>query len=451
MKPYIIGLVAIAMAGNQATAQVEKAVITTNENRNVIKNTQPAQPVKTLPNKQLQTITPGYDFTRIKTCVDAKPFSFNLPARNFSAVKAPPKINSDGSVSQVGVVRQPLAGETNKMWDPGQIITVFLSTANGSELMRQKVRQYAPLWEAYANIRFQFVTEKRNATIKVGFVNDNKFWSVVGKDALFNPFGDNTMNFGAFNSSTTEEEFRRVILHEFGHALGFIHEHQSPAAGIPWDKEKVYAFYAEEPMKWTRGEVDFNLFQKYSRTTTNFSAYDQQSIMHYPIDAGLTTDGSSTSWNNNLSATDKSFATAMYPFPPVAGTTTGNLRTNDDCDDVQFTVEYNVVPADKIEFNLQLGQSGNKKVTWWKQIGIPRTNGTETNLWVQNHSLIPSENRTVISEQIPFNEINTGKGISFWKAKLLGVHTLLAYKWNVLSALKGGCRVTLSWNRDSCL
>ena len=110
-----------------------------------------------------------------------------------------------------------------------------------------------------------------------------------------------------------------------------------------------------------------------------------------------------------------------------------------------------MVAADQVEFVLSLGETNTKKVTWWKQIGIPRTNNTETVLWVQNHSLIREENRPAASLQIPVNEININRGISFWKAKMLGVHTLLGYKWNVLPALKGGCRITLIWNRDSCL
>ena len=33
---------------------------------------------------------------------------------------------------------------------------------------------------------------------------------------------------------------RGTILHEFGHALGLIHEHQSPASGgFEWDREEV--------------------------------------------------------------------------------------------------------------------------------------------------------------------------------------------------------------------
>lgn len=87
-----------------------------------IKETNPAviQTIKTIPVKTM------YDFSTIKICTDIVFPVGNLPERDFSAVKAPPRINSDGSVSQVGVSRQPLAGETNKMWNPGQTLTVFL-------------------------------------------------------------------------------------------------------------------------------------------------------------------------------------------------------------------------------------------------------------------------------------------------------------------------------------
>ncbi len=82
--------------------------------------------------KVLQTIkTPVYDFSSMELCVDRPPASGYLPPRDFSAVAPPPKINSDGSVSNIGVSRQPLAGETNKMWDPGQSISVYLNTTNG--------------------------------------------------------------------------------------------------------------------------------------------------------------------------------------------------------------------------------------------------------------------------------------------------------------------------------
>jgi hypothetical protein len=54
------------------------------------------------------------------------------------------------------------------------------------------------------------------------------------------------MNYGWLLANTPDQEYSRVVLHEFGHALGAIHEHQHPAAGIPWDKPKVYEYYARQ-------------------------------------------------------------------------------------------------------------------------------------------------------------------------------------------------------------
>ena len=56
-----------------------------------------------------------------------------------------------------------------RKWGKGQIIRVkFL---NGSSFLRSKVKQYAIVWEKYANIKFSFVTSGP-AEIKVGFKLD---------------------------------------------------------------------------------------------------------------------------------------------------------------------------------------------------------------------------------------------------------------------------------------
>jgi hypothetical protein len=85
-----------------------------------------------------------------------------------------------------------------------------------------------------------------------------------------------------------------------------------------------------------------------------------------------------------------------------------------------------------------------------KQIGIPLTNNTEYLIDIQNHSLIASENKTSAIVSLSFNSINKQKSIRFWKAKFLGVHTLLGYQWKRFACIAGGCRVYLKWNRDSC-
>ena len=402
--------------------------------------------LNTLPVKQLAG---SYDLSKVKICLDQKPVTnISLPPRRSTAGIPIPKINSDGSVSQVGVIQQGLTSATEKMWNPGDIISVYLGTMT-TDFVRNKVKQYAKTWEQYANIKFDFVNDMQSAKIRVGFFYNGQSWSLVGRDALSTAANYYTMNFGWFNDTTHDDEFSRVVIHEFGHVLGFLHEHKSPLSPLQWDVAKANQYFYDKN-GWSAAEVNTQVISKYTQNNTNFSAYDPLSIMHYMIPQELLLSGAGTSLNTTVSPTDILYARLWYPFPPSGINAIGNIRTNDDCDDVAFSVQYNVVPANVVEFSLQLGQSGNQKVTWWKQIGIPKPNNSETYLWVQDHSLIASENKTSVTVQIPVTEIDFNKNISFWKAKILGVHTLLNYKWNVLPAIRGGCRITLSWNRDTC-
>lgn len=120
------------------------------------------------------------------------------------------------------------------------------------------------------------------------------------------------MNFGWFNDDTPDNEFSRTIIHEFGHALGCVHEHSSPAATIPWNRDAVYAYYLAT-QGWNKAQVDAQLFSEWSAATTEFSAFDAASIMEYPVPASLTTNGFTIGWNRVLSEGDKAFIREMYP------------------------------------------------------------------------------------------------------------------------------------------
>ena len=122
-------------------------------------------------------------------------------------------------------------------------------------------------------------------------------WSYIGTDNLAIHADKHTMNFGWLKDSTSETEFARVITHEFGHALGCIHEHQSPAARIPWNTQAVCDYY-KKTNGWSEDDVKQNIFDPYSSSTTQFSSFDPSSIMLYAIPASLTTDGYSTGWEH---------------------------------------------------------------------------------------------------------------------------------------------------------
>ena len=315
---------------------------------------------------------------------------------------------------------------------------------NISASVADMVKKYASVWETVANIHFKFVPYISMANVKIGFDSQKPNSSKLGRRVLYKFVDKYTMNL-QWTNETKEEEFKRNILHEFGHVLGFIHEHQSPAGGIQWDTTKVFSYLTPPPNNLDRETIRKNVFEKYSSIRTNSSIYDSYSIMHYYFPPGYTTNSYFFTLNSELSKMDKDFAKMVYPHPFEPDNPTGTLLTGDDCDSIDFTVEYYVAGVDPlfIDFILEPGtnQQG-KPVSWWKRIGIPLKGGVEMDMEIEGGS--------VSNKRIQVDLIDKTKGMSFSKAKLLGVHTPLSKKWNVFPALRGGCRVRLTWRNDTC-
>lgn len=206
--------------------------------------------------------------------------------------------------------RPRAAVERFKLWQNGRTLRVrFL---DGPASVQERVRSIAAEWEDVVNLTLRFVTSG-TAEIRISFAEQGTSWSTVGTDALTVARTRPTMNYGWLTPSTELVEYQRVVRHEFGHALGMIHEHQNPAAtgSIPWDRPRVYAYYAEQG--WSRADVDANVFDVYDTDTTNSTAFDPTSIMQYAIPEELTIGTYSVGWNTELSPTDVSFMRAQYP------------------------------------------------------------------------------------------------------------------------------------------
>jgi serralysin len=126
------------------------------------------------------------------------------------------------------------------------------------------------------------------------------------------PASKPTMNLEISESSKTSE-VSRVALHEFGHALGLIHEHRQPGNPIKWNKPVVSKWYQGPPCKWKPSQIESQVFKPYESATTVSNGYHADSIMHYPILKGWTTDGFTVGWTTKLAQSDKEFIKKCYP------------------------------------------------------------------------------------------------------------------------------------------
>jgi hypothetical protein len=205
-----------------------------------------------------------------------------------------------------GVMRAVI--ERRKLWQPGR--TLRIKFVGGEESVRNRVRAVAELWLNYVNIHFDWVRDGDPAEIRISFADDGS-WSYIGTDALGVAHSNATMNYGWLEVGTPQEEYERVVLHEFGHMLGMHHEHMSPSATIPWDVDAVYAYYAR--MGWSKNDVDWNVLMKLETSDTNFTHFDRESIMLYSIPNSLTIGDYEVGWNRTLSTQDIAFMRSQYP------------------------------------------------------------------------------------------------------------------------------------------
>lgn len=146
--------------------------------------------------------------------------------------------------------------------------------------------------------------EDGDAEIKVGFNPDNGAWSLIGTDCIKSK-EPVTLNLGWLDVGT--------IIHEFGHALGMIHEHQSSLENkIQWDEDAVYK-WGEKTQGWDKTITYDNIIDKYDKNLLNGSKFDECSVMLYFFPDELTLNNKGTKQNNRLSSYDVEYLSKIYP------------------------------------------------------------------------------------------------------------------------------------------
>src|SRR5688500_10058486 len=251
--------------------------------------------------------------SKLRVCLD-----LNLPSK-FAPIADAKAAEEHGLPAPTSPFEAALV--KSKRWRAGRTLTIRFM--DGDQSLQKRVAAAANEWTKHANLKLDFAN-RADAIIRIAFIQGAGSWSAIGTDALVEewfPKNEPTMNYGWLEPTSSDEEVSSVVLHEFGHALGLIHEHQQPSAPIQWNKELVYRQLGGPPNNWDRETVDHNVFNRLSNTELNFSAYDRDSIMHYFFPKEWTLDGTEFKENMRLSPLDRQFIAEQYPqtttAPPV--------------------------------------------------------------------------------------------------------------------------------------
>ena len=200
-------------------------------------------------------------------------------------------------------------------WPLNSVITIsFLDDDKKRKNLRKKIIDTAQQWldRTGANLSFEYRTNTQDTDIRISFAYAGS-WSLLGRYARNETDKSQpTMNYEWLHPDSTDLEIQEVVLHEFGHALGLIHEHSSPEAHIPWDRVTVIRDLSGPPNNWDLETIERNVFQGYDRHEVRSTPFDEKSIMLYPVNPAWTTGGYSTQTNTDLSDHDIELIRQMY-------------------------------------------------------------------------------------------------------------------------------------------
>lgn len=207
--------------------------------------------------------------------------------------------------------KERIAALTTKFWHSGGVtLTVAFLDSPPSDL-RARILLHMNAWAQTAKVAFTEGTT--DPQVRIARVAGDGYWSYIGTDILQIAKGEPTMNLDSFTMNTPESEYRRVVRHETGHTMGFIHEHMREAEVAKIDRNKAYSYFLET-QGWDETTVNQQVLTPIEESSLiGTDPPDPDSIMCYQIPGAITVDGQPIIGGTDIDATDFQFAATLYP------------------------------------------------------------------------------------------------------------------------------------------
>ncbi|KAI0857686.1 hypothetical protein F4860DRAFT_488673 [Xylaria cubensis] len=207
-----------------------------------------------------------------------------------------------------------LCADTSLLWGEDRPLAVsFLGSCHTSSFTDEQVKGFvkdgADDWARGTSLRFSFLhandPNQDEANIRISF-QGNGSWSVLGTTSVES--GRPTMNLG-FKHDVKKAEITRTVLHEFGHALGFHHEHSSPGCPLHLNREAIMNYNGDSSHEW----FNDNFKKLVMNGAIESSSFDEDSIMMYTIWPSWNEEEKCIRARSILSKTDRKMVRKWYP------------------------------------------------------------------------------------------------------------------------------------------
>ena len=223
----------------------------------------------------------------------------------------------------------------NVAWRPGSTVNIVFTPGSKPQYMADFQKLIETHYGPIVNLNFTW-DQNGSADITVGFNKHMVLQSAIGADSRLvtipnMTIGNKTVKICDNCSLTVPDvvmdnliRYQGKVLHEFGHALGMMHEMQKPVAkgNFEFIESKVIENFVNQgalapPVNsqankdWYK--MNFQPMTSYGSSATGNNSYDQKSIMTYAFGPETNTAGVRVTEPNKLSDIDVEWLQKTYP------------------------------------------------------------------------------------------------------------------------------------------